>query len=112
GAIQSDDDVEAAMHRIENEATRMGGLVEDLVMLARLDEQRAADVGNVDVVQLAKDAVLDTQAIAPDRAIELDGIDGADPPETAVIRGDEARLRQVITNLVANATRHTPIGSP
>ncbi|GAB3557003.1 sensory box histidine kinase PhoR [Spelaeicoccus albus] len=112
GAITTSGDLDSAMTRIENEATRMGGLVEDLVMLARLDEQRAADVGDVDMGQLARDAVLDTQAIAPDRAINISGIDGAAPADRSIVRGDEARLRQVVTNLIANAIRHTPTGTP
>ena len=89
----------------------MGGLVEDLLLLARLDEQRPMRLSTVDLGRIARDAAQDSHALAPDRTITLDGIRGCSPQPTALI-GDEARLRQVVTNLVANAIRHTPNGTP
>jgi two-component system OmpR family sensor kinase len=110
GAVREPDDVASAMRRIEDEAARMGVLVEDLLLLARLDEQRPARTERVDVTVLAADAVQDARAIAPDRAITLVGLGG--PLGSAEIAGDEPRLRQVVTNLVANALHHTPAGTP
>ena len=100
-----------AMRRIEDEATRMSGLVEDLLTLARLDNRRPMQLASVDLTVLAGDAVQDARARQADRTIRLVGLDktGLAP---AVMRGDEARLRQVVTNLLANALTHTPSGSP
>ncbi|WGW12618.1 HAMP domain-containing sensor histidine kinase [Saxibacter everestensis] len=112
GAITKPDDIGAAMSRIENEAKRMGGLVEDLVMLARLDEERPSDRHTFSVNQIAIDAVADAQAQSPDRDVELVGLSGPDAPATSPVHGDEAKIRQVVTNLMSNAIRHTPEGSP
>ncbi|OBK74474.1 cell wall metabolism sensor histidine kinase WalK [Mycobacterium sp. 1274761.0] len=98
-------DVEMLMSRIESESRRMGLLVEDLLLLARLDAQRPLDRHRVDLLALATDAVHDAQSIAPKRAITMEVIDGPGTPE---VLGDEARLRQVLGNLVANALQHTP----
>jgi two-component system, OmpR family, sensor kinase len=110
GAVSQPDDVSSAMSRIESEATRMGDLVEDLLTLARLDEQRPERRVPVDLTVLAADAVQDARALAPDRAVTLTGRGG--PLGPTMVRGDEARLRQVVGNLLANALRHTPTGSP
>lgn len=110
GAVRSPDDVAGAMNRIESEATRMSGLVEDLLVLARLDSERPLRIGEVDLAVLGGDAVQDARALAPDRAIRLVGLGG--PLGPCIVPGDEARLRQVFTNLIANAIRHTPPGSP
>jgi len=83
----------------------MGLLVEDLLLLARLDAQRPLERHRVDLLTLATDAVHDAQSIAPERTISLDVLDGPGTPE---VLGDEARLRQVLGNLVANALQHTP----
>lgn len=101
-------DVELLMSRIESEARRMGLLVEDLLLLARTDAQRPLDRQWVDLLVLATDAVHDARAIAPNRAIELEVFDGPGTPE---VLGDEARLRQVLSNLVSNAMQHTPDGT-
>ncbi|QOH58127.1 sensor histidine kinase [Rhodococcus rhodochrous] len=93
------------MERIEREARRMGLLVEDLLMLARLDEQRPLDRSPVDLLAVAADAVHNARAVAPERTITLDIIDGPGTPE---VLGDDARLRQVLSNLVTNALTHTP----
>ncbi|WAL45728.1 sensor histidine kinase [Rhodococcus pyridinivorans] len=93
------------MERIEREARRMGLLVEDLLMLARLDEQRPLDRSPVDLLAVAADAVHNARAVAPERTITLDIIDGPGIPE---VLGDDARLRQVLSNLVTNALTHTP----
>jgi len=93
------------MERIEREARRMGLLVEDLLMLARLDEQRPLDRSPVDLLAVAADAVHNARAVAPERAITLEIIDGPGTPE---VLGDDARLRQVLSNLVTNALTHTP----
>ncbi len=69
-----------AMGRIESEAKRMGSMVEDLLMLARLDEQRPLQLKPVDLQLLAHDAVVDTKASSGDRSITLTGLDGAAPP--------------------------------
>ena len=69
GALQTDDDVAQAMERIEKEAIRMGGLVEDLLALARLDEAKPLELAQVDLVPLARDAALDTMAAHPDRVV-------------------------------------------
>jgi two-component system OmpR family sensor kinase len=103
GALPTDAAVGRAMSRVESEAFRMGGLVEDLLMLARLDQQRPIDRAPVDLVVLVADAVHDAQAAAPERNIQL----RADV-ETCLVEGDVGRLAQVLTNLLTNAIAHTP----
>ncbi|MBR7741983.1 HAMP domain-containing histidine kinase [Phycicoccus sp. BSK3Z-2] len=110
GAVREPEDVGSSMARIEAEAGRMSVLVEDLLTLARLDEEPEEEERDVDLTVLAADAVADARARAPERRIALVGLDG--DLEPTVTRGSEARLRQVVTNLVANALRHTPEGTP
>jgi two-component system OmpR family sensor kinase len=105
GAAREPDDVAKAMRRIEDEAARMGVLVEDLLTLARLDEVREAAHGAVDLATLARDAVDDARATDPEREIELH----ASP---AAVTGDADQLRQVLANLLRNALVHTPAGTP
>lgn len=111
GALETEEDVSTAMSRIENEAKRMGEMVEDLLMLARIDEQRPLQMDPVDLLVLAQDAAVDAQASDPDRRIKVIALDGGAPP-SAPTAGDEARLRQVMANLLTNAMRYTPPGSP
>ncbi|HUR75956.1 MAG TPA: HAMP domain-containing sensor histidine kinase [Sporichthya sp.] len=101
--------VPSLIRRIENEATRMGLLVEDLLLLARLDQQRPLNRVPVDLVTVATDAVHAARAADPERVIEV-GVLGHDDPPGVI--GDEARLRQVADNLVGNACTHTPPGTP
>jgi two-component system, OmpR family, sensor kinase len=109
GAVRDPEDVGVAMRRIEDEATRMGGLVEDLLTLARLDEERMDRRSPVDLTVLAADAVQDARALDAGREVRLIGLGGGLRP--VIVDGDEPRLRQVVTNLVANALRHTPPGT-
>ena len=98
-------DVAMLLSRIESEASRMGLLVDDLLLLARLDVQRPLEHHRVDLLALASDAVHDAQAMDPKRTITLEVLDGPGTPE---VLGDEPRIRQVLSNLVANAIQHTP----
>jgi two-component system, OmpR family, sensor kinase len=98
-------DMEMVMSRIESESRRMGILVDDLLLLARLDAHRPIERTRVDLLALATDAVHDAQAVAPKRNITMEVLDGPGTPE---VLGDEARLRQVLGNLVTNALQHTP----
>ena len=109
GAVSKPEDVAGAMRRIEDEAIRMGGLVEDLLLLTRLDTRRPLEKEPVDLTVLAADAVQDARALDPTRHVRLIGLSGDLEPTT--IEGDEARLRQVVTNLVGNAVNHTPSGT-
>ncbi|MGH3659917.1 MAG: sensor histidine kinase, partial [Micromonosporaceae bacterium] len=81
--------------------------VEDLLLLARLDRERPLDLTGVDLCVLARDAVHDVRVRDPDRQVCLDGAE-----EPVRIVADEHRLRQVVSNLVANAVQHTPAGTP
>jgi two-component system, OmpR family, sensor kinase len=110
GAVAEPDDVAGAMRRIETEAERMGDLVEDLLTLARLDEQRPEKRAPVDLTVIAADVAQDARAIQPDRRLRVIGLGGQLGPVTVL--GHEGRLRQVVTNLVVNALRHTPSGTP
>ncbi|HUH70310.1 MAG TPA: HAMP domain-containing sensor histidine kinase [Mycobacterium sp.] len=98
-------DVAMLLSRIESEAGRMGLLVDDLLLLARLDVHRPLEHHQVDLLALASDAVHDAQAIDPKRSVTLEVFDGPGTPE---VLGDEPRIRQVLSNLVANALQHTP----
>jgi two-component system OmpR family sensor kinase len=100
-------DMDRIMERVEQESARMGGLVEDMLLLARLDQQRPIERRPVDLLTLAVDAVQDARTIAPDRTIDFSVGAGA----AFLVVGDEARLRQVIGNLMSNALTHTPDGT-
>jgi two-component system OmpR family sensor kinase len=109
GAVRSDEDVRRLMERIEAEGARMGLLVEDLLLLARMDQQRPLTFAPVDLASVAGDAVHDAKAVQPDRPITLHLDDSL--TEAPVVVGDESRLRQVVGNLVTNALTHTPPGT-
>ena len=106
GAASDAEAVERSMQRIEDEANRMGVLVEDLLTLARLDAVAAAPHTDLDVGTLVRDAADDARATAPDRPITTHG------EQSVLVRGDAHQLRQVLANLVRNALVHTPGGTP
>ncbi|WP_084964528.1 sensor histidine kinase [Thermoactinospora rubra] len=101
-------DLAAMMQRIEEAASRMGLLVDDLLLLARVDQHRPLRMRPVDMLALAADAVHDARILAPDRDITLDVAGGG----ALIVSGDEVRLRQVVGNLMSNALAHTPEGTP
>lgn len=94
-----------ALERISSEGARMASLVEEMLTLARLDGNRALKRDNVDVIPLILDALSDAHVVAPDHAWEL-----GEASDIQVL-GDEAALRQILTNLLANARVHTPAGT-
>ncbi len=102
-------DVDRGILRIEDAAKRMGLLVEDLLLLARLDQQRPLRSEPVDVLHIAAEAVHNTQVVAADRVITLN-VGRSDPPP--IVTGDPNRLHQVLTNLFNNAVHHTPPSTP
>jgi len=106
GAAESPTDSDLARRRIEEESVRMSTLVDDMLLIARLDQGRPLEMKPVDLQAIARDAVSDAKAVAPNREITL-SLNGP-----AVVSGDDTRLRQVLGNLVRNALVHTPSRTP
>ncbi len=106
GAFSDEASRERALQRVEREAARMGMLVSDLLLLARLDQGRPLESVPVDLARVAADAVSDAHAVDPGRRIVL----ATEGP--VVVVGDRDRLNQVAHNLVRNALEHTPPGTP
>jgi two-component system, OmpR family, sensor kinase len=106
GAADDPETLARAMSRIESEAKRMGVLVEDLLLLAQLDQVPEPRRVPVNLSQLAEHAVDDLRVTAPDRIVSLDH------PEPAIVLGDPDQLRQLLANLTRNAVVHTPAGTP
>ncbi|MHB1775135.1 MAG: sensor histidine kinase [Acidimicrobiales bacterium] len=105
GAFKDEDGRQRALARVEHEAARMGGLVDDLLLLARLDQGRPLRRVPVDLRRVAADAVDDARAVDPERPIDLLA------PEPLYVTGDPDALGQVLHNLVRNALSHTPAGT-
>ncbi|MFC3899248.1 sensor histidine kinase [Lentzea rhizosphaerae] len=100
-------DAAEVLKRIEDHAERMGLLVEDLLQLARLDSAQPLALSTVDMVVLVTDAVVEARVRDADRVVSLEL-----PAGPVLVQADEARVRQVLTNLLDNALIHTPAGSP
>jgi two-component system OmpR family sensor kinase len=107
GGLSDETALGDAMRRTEQEAIRMGALVDDLLHLARLDQGRPLERRPLDLVVLADDAARDARAVDPSRMVTAVCGDGP-----LVVDGDESRLRQVVANVVGNALVHTPPGTP
>ena len=105
GAAERPDDLERSMRGIGRESERMSLLVDDLLLLARLDDGRPLEREPVRLDEVVNEAVETARAVDPDRSIELDA-------EPAVVAGDRDRLRQIVDNLLANVRAHTPPGTP
>lgn len=116
GALATPEDVSQAMRRIEDEARRMGSLVENLLRLARLDDNPEPDLQPVDISDAIFDAAQDLRALDPDRRVMVVSLSGTpltvQPHVPIGVMADEPSLRQVILNLVGNTNRHTPRGTP
>ncbi len=106
GAEKSPEDSAVARRRIEEESLRMSEMVDDMLVLARLGQGRPLESEPVDLQVIARDAVADAHAVAPQREITLEA------PSAVVVPGDNARLRQALGNLVRNAIVHTPADTP
>src|SRR5207247_3178255 len=102
GAGSRPEDLAKSLANIDAEASRMGVLVDDLLLLARLDQGRPLEREPVDLAELAAEAVDAARTLEPERPIELVA------PDELVVVGDPARLRQVLDNLLANVRAHTP----
>ena len=106
GAVVGEEDTKQLLARIEGESIRMGSLVEDLLLLARLDQAREMDALPVDIAAVTRDAVASAQVAGPNHPISLKGDAGE-----LYILGDKNRVHQVVANLLANARTHTPAGT-
>ncbi len=107
GETASPAELARLMSGIRQEAARMGQLVDDLLLLARFDEDRPLDTHPVDLASVAAEAVRSARAVQPGRPLAL-----LAAPEPVIVNADAARLRQVIDNLISNAMQHTPPGTP
>jgi two-component system OmpR family sensor kinase len=105
GAAERPDDLERSMRGISRESERMSLLVDDLLLLARLDDGRPLEREPVRLDEVVREAVETAQTVDPERPIELRA-------EAAVVAGDRDRLRQIVDNLLANVRAHTPPGTP
>jgi two-component system OmpR family sensor kinase len=105
GADRRPEDLARAMNGIERESARMGVLVQDLLLLAQLDEGRPLARDPVRLDELSREAAEAARAVDPERALELQAV-------PIVVHGDRERLRQVLDNLLGNVRAHTPAGSP
>ena len=106
GAVSGEEKTKELISRIEGESIRMSSLVEDLLLLARLDQARELDFEPVDLNTLIGEVVASAKAAGPDHPIELDL-----PPAELFVLGDSRRIHQVVANLLANARTHTPLGT-
>jgi two-component system OmpR family sensor kinase len=106
GALDDQEGLDNAMRRVGADAARMHRLVSDLLLLARLDRGQMMEHRPVNIVHVIHDAVTDSHAIDPDRAITLEG------PDSLRVLGDDQQLAQVLANLLGNARMHTPAGTP
>ena len=106
GAVSGEEKTKELISRIEGESIRMSSLVEDLLLLARLDQARELDFEPVDLNTLIVEVVASAKAAGPDHLIDLNL-----PPEELFVLGDSRRIHQVVANLLANARTHTPLGT-